>query len=157
MSDIKQKQFKPTKAMIEAAQMVFTTMAMVQTVKPIVRGYQKKVLAEHQFIGGHDETDLHVILDPKESWLLNDNDFKVYLDETNEEREKVGLKVDNPEHCPLLVAEHMQIQAEHLLIDSMEPVTKLKAEDIYNLDHYKRMVDITLRLLVPFVKNPLKR
>lgn len=145
--------FKPTQDMINAAIYVFKTMAMVQTIEPIVLNYQRKVLAKHKFKGGYSKDDFKVILDPKDSWLLKDNDFKIYLDEINHERKQAGLHVDNPDHCPLLVAKQMQRNAEKLLIIEMKPITKLDPKDICNIDHYHKLIDLSLKLLTPFVKK----
>jgi hypothetical protein len=42
----KQAAFTPTAAMIKAAENVFVAIAFEQTVRPIVEGYQRKILAE---------------------------------------------------------------------------------------------------------------
>lgn len=154
------KNWQPTEAMITAAHNVFVTMAFEQTVKPIVEGYQKDILSFWRFkiapehvTRGHKKDE--IILNPKHSYLLSDDDFKLYLAECNDARIKAGLKVDNPEHCPLLVAKHLRIIAENTLIDTMKPVTGIKTDQVYMLEHRKQLVDLTLKLLAPFVKQTI--
>jgi len=152
------EKFNPTSEMIQSAKSVFMTMAMVETIKPIVKGYEREILAKHQFHIAQEWIDKgdedRIILDPNQSCLLGDNDFAVYLAETNEAREKAGLKVDNPEFCPLLVAEDLQSRAENVLIDTMESITNFNQKEIalYG-ENRKKFLDLTLRLLAPFIKN----
>ena len=152
------KNFKPTDAMLTATRNVFVTMAFEKTVRPIVEGYQKDILAFWKFKiapehinRGHEENE--IILDPKNSYLMGDDDFKLYLAECNDARKKAGLKVDNPEHCPLLVAEHLRVIAENTLIDTMEPITGISLDTHYlSLEHRKQLIDLTLKLLAKYIK-----
>lgn len=138
--------FKPTQEMIKSAETVFMVMAWKDTIEPIVKEYQRVILINHQFV-----VDGEVMINPDRAWLLNDEDFKVYIEETYKERDKAGLKVDNPEFCPLLVAEMMQIDAENALIETMRPAIGLNDIHIYG-DNRKKLIELTLRLLAPFVK-----
>ena len=47
MTEIKNPEL--TEPMIEATKTLLAAMAWVRTVRPIVRGYQKKILEKHQF------------------------------------------------------------------------------------------------------------
>lgn len=144
-----------TDAMKQNCKTVFLTMAYTETIRPIVEGYQKEILnffewkIDKQWVekGMEDQ----IIRDPDKAYLLSDEDFKSYLAHCNIARKKANLHVDNPEFCPLLVAESLQNDAERLFIDSMEPITGLKAKDIILLKHRKQLLDICLRLVVRFV------
>ena len=59
------------------------------------------------------------ITDPKHTYLATDTDSKLYFEECNWRERKLGIKPkDMPdEHCPALVAEHLQVQAEWLLLE----------------------------------------
>lgn len=144
-----------TEDMKQAAKNVFMAMAYVKTIRPIVTGYQKAVLEKHQWhiaskwVGRRSETD-RVILDPDHSYLLSENDFRTYMHETREQQKAAGLKTDSPDHCPLLVAENLQRQAEWCLFDTMEPLTSIKGRDLYG-DNREKYLDLTLRLLAPFI------
>ncbi len=155
--------FTPSQDMISAATAVFTAMAYVQTIEPIVRGYQKKILDKYKFKIDKRWTENKrrnpgIITDPKRAYLMSDDDFKFYLEELNEERKKAGLRVENPEFCPLLVAEDILNKAEFLLCQAMEPITKITHDQIMRsgLDKYKKYIDLSLKLLAPFVKNEQK-
>lgn len=150
------EKFKPTKEMVEAAKTVFVAMAIVETIKPVVIGYEKDILIKYKFHIAKQWTDKgiadEIILDPAHSYLLEDADFQVYLAECNQAREAAHLKVDKPEFCPLLVAESLQSDAENGLIESMREVTHLEPSSLYG-DNRKKFLDLTLRLLASFVKK----
>lgn len=151
------KNFKPTNDMIKNAELVFLCMAEVETIKPIVKGYQKKVLAKHNFKCASEwrkEEGLKTILDPKHDYLLSEEDFKIYLQDCRIEQEKAGLKTDSPEHCPLLVAEDNLRKSENDLITSFELITGLKLNDVNRrLDTRKNFIDLTLKLMSQYVDS----
>jgi hypothetical protein len=145
------KQFKPTPEMVSAAKAVFMAKALTETIRPIVEGYHWKVLRELQ---PTDEHTGKVITDIEYDWTMGAVAFQEYWNRCKEEREKVGLRVDNPDYCPLGVARNLQRKAEQALVECMEPITKLKAENALcaGLEIYKKLVDLTLRLLAPFIE-----
>ncbi len=150
------RKFNPTQEMIDSAKSVFMAMALVDTIKPVVKGYEEEILNRHQYHIGKEWIDKgmrdEIIINPDQTYLLEDPDFQVYLKEAFEARDKAGLKVDNPEFCPLLVAEHLLVDAEHLLIESMKPITQLETGRVYG-DNRKKLIDLSLKLLAPFVGN----
>lgn len=154
---------KITDDMVSAAEAVFLTMVYEDSVRPIVEGYKRKILAEERY---HVAEEWHErrgvdfaeeITDPKHSWLMEDNDFQHYLRRCREEQAKAGLKTKSPDHCPLLVAENTTIVAEHVLIEAMEPLTGLTSKMIFSapnaLDNFHKYINLCLRLLAPFCKN----
>ena len=146
--------------MIDAATCVFMCMAAVQTIRPIVEGYQKEILARHQF-KVRDEFAYRrgeeVILDPKLSYLMPDEDFAIYDAECKAARDAAKLHVENDDFCPLLVAEHELTKAQRLLVDAVEPITGIDHHKLMcNFTMYPEYIDLTLRLLAPYVKNPFK-
>ncbi|MCC7515573.1 MAG: hypothetical protein IT212_12860 [Bacteroidia bacterium] len=151
------KDFEPAADMVQAAKNVFACMAIIETIRPIVEGYKRKILANMRFRKADKFRDVEsipeIILEPKDAWKMGDKDFKFYLSECNKDRVKAGLHVDDPECCPLLVADNMLCKAKSVLVDTMEPVTKIKSGDIWNPTHAERMVELTLRLLAPFIKE----
>jgi hypothetical protein len=129
-----------------AAKNVFMAMAFTQTIRPIVEGYQQKILNEMKpivsakfFKMGFDKK----ITNSNDTYLMNESDFQTYLKRCNEERIKAKLHVDNEEYCPLLVAEELQRKAERLFIETMEPITHLTAEKVLcskdGLANYKKL------------------
>lgn len=144
------RSFRPDREQVAAAETVFMCMAAVQTIEPIVRGYQRKVLRELGWCS----------VDPDRSYDLPDSVFVVYLKRCNEERIAAKLHVDDEEYCPLLVAEDLLRQSRRLLIDLMEPVHGISFDQIFccsdALANYDQLVDLNLQLLASYCKNKLK-
>lgn len=154
--------------MIEAAESVFLAMAFEQSVRSIVESYQKKILQERAWrcdpdlVGrmerrSSDQLVEQHVTDIKSTWMMEKADFAIYLERCNAERITAGLVVEHDSYCPLLVAEHITIQAKHALCDAMASVTNITAvkATTLQLDVYRKFVDLNLRLLAPFVTNPL--
>ncbi|MDP1573150.1 MAG: hypothetical protein Q8M09_14895 [Pseudomonadota bacterium] len=158
--------FTPTAQQIRAAENLFVFMTNEATVRPVVDAYQARILAEHQFhidpqwlIPRGDSgrsMDDRVILDPKDSFLLGEEDAKVFFAECNEARIKAKLWVSNPAFCPLLVSENNRIDAENALLNAMATTPGLEfLSRAYALDmeKHKEVVGLSLKLLAPFVAN----
>lgn len=163
-SSLAGKAFVPTEDMVAAAELVMHAMAAVDVIRPIVDGYRRRILAEKQWQVRPDfqekrsrrGCDEKVILDPKNAYLMSDEDFVVYDAKCKAARDEAELHVEDPDSCPLLVAEHDLVKARALLVETMKPITgnldynKLLCAGPEKLDEY---VDLTLKLLGPFVKR----
>lgn len=156
--------FNPTNEMIRAAEVVFICMTNEKIIREIVDGYQRKILAFWQFDNNKEvelckkvgrDIELRKILEPKDSYLLDDQDFNIYLKECNEERIKAGLHVDNVEHCPLLVAEGLTRGAKRILVDSLQSFTGMDADTVISTSFttYEKIVELSLTMLAPFVRS----
>lgn len=150
--------FAPSEAMIRCAETVFAAMAMLETIRPIVTGYQSGILLEGQWKVRPEwagRCGSKVILDPNLSYLMSEADFADYDARCKTARKASGLRVEDEDNCPLCVAEHFLVLAQHALIDAMSETTKITTDKIVCADSekYKQYVDLTLRLLAPFV-NP---
>jgi hypothetical protein len=166
------KKFTPTPEMLKAAEAVFLAKAAVATIEPVVRGYQIEILTRYGFTNKHDfemrdrssstrwhDLQVEIISDPEDTYRLSQDDFAVYLAECKTARDAAGLHVENDDFCPLLVAKDLLTQAEHLLVDTMEPVSSISYRQIMRtsgaIENLKQLVDLCLRLLVPYVKVSL--
>lgn len=155
----KTKAPKPTPAMISAAMAVFQAMALVQTVEPIVKGYQRKILDHFKFKVADKWVDQgmepEIITDPKDSYLMSEDDFKIYHAECYKEGEAAGLHVEDPDFCPLLVADYALTKAQWALCDAIEPLTKVSQNQVLcsGLDNYKKYVDLSLKYIGPFCQK----
>jgi len=158
------KQFKPTRDMIKVSETVFECMASVETINPIVRGYQQKILDYEKYCYDKKwiERGLHTyqewISDPEHAYLMSDADFTHYLKRCNEERKKANLHVRDENYCPLLTAENLLTKANKLLIDVMEPIAGLSYDMLLGsggkcLENLAEAVSLNLRLLAPYCKN----
>lgn len=150
------KTFKPTTAQIQAAQNLMLAMAHQDLVEPIVKAYQRGILERNQWKicptmaepGGENE----IIKDPENAYLMNDADSARYFQYCHEAQIASGLKVSKPEHCPLLEARSLVVDARRALVKSMERETGMTWELLMNnFSKLPRYIDLTLKLLAPFV------
>jgi hypothetical protein len=146
---VAKKSFTPAFDQVSAAEAVFACMAMVATVRPIVEAYQSKILRDLGW--GH--------LPLEQTYTMPDAVFQVYHERCKEARDLALLVVEEPEFCPLLVAGHLLILAEHAMVDSMAPITGLTWDKLLcsrnGLQNLREYTDLTLRLLAPFCKGRL--
>ena len=154
--------FQPSGRQIKAAESLFVAIAMEETMRPIVEGYQKSILARHKF---HKDVkwservgDDEVIVDPKISYLLNDEDAAVYHAECNATRDSLGLKTEKPGNCPLLEAEYARLRCESALLTAMGDTKEFEALARANLSGAKRVeaVSLALKILAPHCKESAK-
>lgn len=139
-----------TDEMVAAAKLVFAAMAARDVIKPIVEGYQKVILQEKEFYPAEKwqkHGDNKRIVDSEHTYLMEEKDFDYYLKRCNEERIKAKLHVNNPENCPLLVAENNIRKATNYLMPMMEPITGICYADIWDMELSKKYVHITLSML----------
>jgi hypothetical protein len=150
-----------TQRMIEAAQSVRKTTFILETIEPIVAGYQKAILEKHQFtVADEYRGDLPegtVILEPAQAYLLSDADFKTYLEECDQEMIKAALIVDEPDQCPLLMARRMRSKARQELIRAMEPLTGVSLDHALRLigahgDRYEQLIELCLGMVINLTK-----
>lgn len=89
--------------------------------------------------------------------MMEESDFLLCLKRCKEERDAAGLVVPHNSYCPLLVAENTTRQAKYALCYAMTVVTNIAAATAVTLKRadYDKYVDLALRLLAPFVTNPL--
>lgn len=160
--------FNPTPEMIDAAKAVFLSMAYVETVREVIEPIQNRLLQENHYKmdinrftrseGDAEQfTALHGIYCRKwsELYLIFDEDMTDLMIKANYEYQKAGFKIEL-NYCPLLVAESTEREAKRLLIDIMQPVTGMTTDNVLcsknGLENYKKLVELTLRLLAPFCK-----
>jgi len=153
------KTFKPTYEMIQAANCVFMAMAYTETIRPAIEKIQNDLLAFWKFEPSKKWTDRGMSDLPKiitkwsQTYLLSDNDSRILFAECDEQVRKAGFKA-KPECCPLLEAESVERIAKRLLIDVMQPIIKMTADDLIcsknGLENYRKAIDLTLRLLAPY-------
>lgn len=153
------KKFVPTEEMIAAAETVFKAMAYEQTIRPIVEGYQNKILNERQWLYMEKYRDSlgTVITEIRSAFLMSIDDYSEFAKRCNEEREKSGLVVESSNFCPLLVAERLLVEAKFELVKAMQEVTKIPVIQMRAapLKTFHEFVELTLSLMSPFVAPTL--
>jgi len=91
------------------------------------------------------------ITDPKLAYLMSDSKFAVYHAEC--QRRIIAMGYDVPQdHCPALIAERLQTEAEHAVIEASAPLTGLKdgvhALLCNGLDKYHQYVDLCVKMVM---------
>ncbi len=140
--------------MINAAKAAFSAMAYTQTIRPVIEGIQKEVLTKfnYKLIDKHDRNLPEFVTEPKHAYLMSDKDFGHYMTEIHALYIAAGFKVEF-ESCPLLIAERVERDANIVLVEAMEPITKISYDMASrNLDNLRKLVDLTLKLLSPYCK-----
>jgi hypothetical protein len=86
-----------------------------------------------------------------------DTDFADFHKRCNDERIAAGLHAESDDHCPLLVAENLTRIAKHALCDATAAITGIPGDKAVTMPtaDYEKLVDLALKLLAPYVKNPL--
>lgn len=147
--------FTPTAEMLIACEAVLVAQAYVDVIKPVVRDYQHKILADMQAISTRDGK---IITEEKYTYQMNDDDFDVYLNRCEEEMIKNKLHVQREGNCPLVEAENMLGIAHKNLIDSIAPIWQKEGYTLTHeqlcysgLDKLYLAIDIAMRLLCPFL------
>lgn len=138
--------------LIAAVKLYFLAQAWTKTVRPVVEGYQRKILAIMQPINTFDGT---IITEPKHAYSMSDEDFKIYADNVNDERIKAKLEVPDPEYCPLLMAESAESDAENKVIQAAEYFTTCTPHQILctGMANYHKMSEAVAVLVVSYCKN----
>ncbi|STO91552.1 hypothetical protein [Fluoribacter dumoffii] len=148
------KEFHPTTEMLQTAQEYLQAEAYYITIEPIIKGIQQALLTESQY--RHRETN-KVITNPKDTWLMGDIDFTQYSNLLHHRYLENGFQPKYG-YCPLLVAEDELRKAGKKLINSLHSITGLSAMDVINakdgkgLAHFKDFIEVSLRLLVPYLE-----
>ena len=153
------KDFRPTVEQLDAAQKLAEAMAWEATVRPVVEGYQRRILAENKWAVATENRDAgtvpEAITDPKWAWLMEDSDFEVYHQLCDQARMETGLYVAQDGNCPLSVAEFSVIKAKWHLADMMEPITQISRDQICGAlpDVFNTYFELNLRLFAPYLKS----
>jgi len=151
------KTFTPSPSQISAAEAVFMAKAYTETVRPIVEGYKRKIIMECCF----KDKEGRPIMHESRSYRMTDEDFKDYDSFCDDEAKKAGFDVPAG-YCPLLIAEDQERKAKRnlaeLMLNDLRPmIPGLTLELLLRrLDDYNKFIDLTLRLLAPYVKGMKK-
>ncbi len=148
------KDFKPTAEMFNAAQTLLEAMAFKETIRPIVEGYEQKILDEMRPL---DRYEGELITDLRYTYMMPDDIFKIYDRRCRKARDKAGLHVENDGFCPLLVADTFVVDATRTLVEIMEPTFKVSHHALLcsGLDKFHEYVDLMLKMLVSHPKSTI--
>ena len=153
------KAFRPGTEQVRLAELLLVAMAIEAHVRPIVEAYESAILQKHQFRIARKWVEKGcndvIILDRKRSYLLEDTDAEVFHSECFAARDAAKLTVERPDKDPLLEAQHRRIEAENALLESMATIPGLEnfATGHWPLQLRQKAIDLTLKLLAPFVRS----
>ena len=148
--------FKPTQEMIDAAGKVFFCMTHLMTIEPIIKTLEEKLLVDMQLKEARNPNKS--IVDSKDVYLASEKDAELYCETYSSVLSKNGYEEFAKDgRCPLLVAKKELTMAENHLIKVMEPITQTSIELLSSsgdfLENRADLIDLTLKLLAPFVDS----
>ena len=156
---MKMEQLGITSKMIRAAETLFLAMTLEQTIRPVVEAYEKEIMERLQLRTDPKWAQYGIdrlVLERKDTFLLGKEDSERFIAETFKARDAAKLEVDHPEACPLLAAINHVVKAENALMETMgehPQMGALKNVHLLSLEKRKQAIEMTLRLLAPFVRN----
>lgn len=109
------------------------------------------------------------ITDPGKAWMMKTEEHHDYLIALRNALQKAGYKIKSNQGdpaysycCPALVAESLQKDTEHLIVDTVAEMIGESKDFGHNLiclglDKYYQFIDLAVRMVVnaPGFKNPL--
>lgn len=155
---------KITPEMISITEAYLVAKAHTETIRAIVEPLQKRVLEDGQYPAINEyvvEERSKPVLNPDNTFLMSDADFQEYMFKTRELYEAAGLHTENPDECPLLVAENLERQAKRAMLEvateqiirSRVPGFDLDLVYAHGPETLDKVVDLTLKIVVPFVRK----
>lgn len=165
-----------TPAMFSAVNAYLVARAYAETVRAEVDAIQRDILetgtyrASDRAIGrGRSER----ILEPKDTWLMADDDFIDFMLDMKERLKEAGYPIagEDPErphsyNCPALVAENLQRDCEVLVIHATAKMIGVEDPERFRLqfcrlplENYRRFIDLAVTAVVkhPDFKSPLDK
>ena len=140
-------------ALKQAVKALLLATAYTDTVRPRVIAYQTEILKAGKFpydptVLLDGETPPPFITDPAQAWLMSDEDFAVYAAQLDEAKVKAGFENLAPGYCPLLVAENLQMQAEHALFEAAKYITHIDHREIWDMEKRYALRDLLVGLVL---------
>lgn len=156
-----------------AVDAVLMTMAHAQVMREEVDAIRREILAECPLTPGEFALKMGEttpITDPKDVYLCDDAaQLEDYYAECDKRERAARLKPADmtPEHCPALVAERVQRDAEHLMLDCFAELIEFEGGgELFRhrllcrgLDEFNRAKDLCIKIVVnmPGYQKPLTR
>lgn len=145
------KNWQPQEKHINAVEDVLAWEGVVETIEPIVKGYKRKILEEHDFQVSDefaDELNFRTIESPEETYLMSDEDYEEYQKLIEKAEDKYGFGDLPDDYDPLLIAKSGLRKSKHRLGKEMGDVVGIDYDDIIHPKHKERLVDTSIRYLI---------
>jgi hypothetical protein len=109
-----------------------------------------------------DKEKISRITEPKDSWLMSTEDYRIYAAGVRRELEKEGYQINQPEDateywdyfCPALCAESLETDAAHAVVDMAGERLAPDIKDFrtsllcQSLDSYHKFLDLAVKLTI---------
>lgn len=144
---------------VKAMQGLFEAIAFEQTITEIVENKQREILSFYQWHISEKMSDRgledKIILEPKHSYQLEDEDFKIYLAELEEfyYSDACPIKPKSKDCCPALEAQSFVRDIKREIADLFEPYFGFGYDKIsYSLKLYKQYFELLMTIFASEVK-----
>lgn len=135
---------------ISLAQKIFELTLFIETIEPIVIGYEKALFRNHHWYAD-PSTNLNTqvrLTNRKQVCLMSKEDVQLYFSLLNQSRIASGLFTHDEDICPLTAAESRLYRLQSTLIESMSQFTSLSSYRVVDRQSY---VDFLMSLLAPYL------
>lgn len=110
---------------VKVVRTLFAAVAYCETVRDVVVPKQKEILGFYRWTVSQELRDRRgfgdePVLEPKRSYLLSEDDFRIYDSEMQNFYKESGFK-NPPGHCPLLIAESTVREVKRHVANFLEP------------------------------------
>lgn len=163
----KAKAAKIAKALLEPVNTLLMTMALAELEREKCNAIQAKVLSEGRYVGRYPNGKEFIVTEPKRAFMMSTHDHGQWWARVDAEYRRAGMTIEEYGQCPALVAEHLQVQAEWIVIKEAEEffpgVTndKLLCGDgkKAGLELRREYLDLLIKLVVnaPGYRQPMKQ
>jgi hypothetical protein len=149
----------PSESMVRAAERVLAAMARFEVVAPIVDAYQREILERHQWRVAREWVEMGdddvVVLNPDETYLLEESDAAIYFSECTQAAATARLGIELPESCPKLEARDALRTAQNIFLDEVSTVPGLESlgSGTLPLGARDQALTLALEMVAPYMRD----
>jgi hypothetical protein len=143
-----------TPELTEAVAHYIAAKAYTASIRPLVEGYQRAILAAGNFQYRTWPEDKRPgvrpagrITEPRDAWQMDDAQAEAYYVLLDTAHAAHGFAVQ-PGYCPLLIAEHEEIKAGWLICDAAAYITSITRDQITATLKFREYLDLVAALVL---------
>lgn len=136
---------KISKELSQAVADYLVAKAWVETIKPVIDKINQDWLDLHKPKAAEEWGMNTVITRPFDTYLMEEEQFLVYVADTAKAKREAGFKIEEDDICPLGVAEHNVIKAEWRILKSSECLTNIKDIHFSDMDKRSEFISLTVK------------
>ena len=148
-----------TPELVRLAEDLMVAIAFEELIRPTVVAYENEILARLQLPVDpkfRESTSMTTIVDRNYAYMLSEHDFQVFFTECQAARIQNGLKVEQPDQCPLSIATGNRLAAEDaFLVEAFklpEIQGKFKVETL-TAEAKAELIGLLLNQVAPFLRS----